>query len=856
MVATRNRSLFALALGIVVLAIVVWWISAGGETAAPDRPPAEGPTAASPPGTPERRAVSSAVAGSSSIEREHAVPAAEESGPRHVTVRVVDESGQPVAGAEVGWHVERVPEDYRHDDRERERLAFAGELRTSDAEGRVSIPFEDVLSWTVYGRDADRFGLVFVPIAQAAEVHELHLVRDITIRAQVIDPGGRPVAGVRVALADDAGIERFSMQVFRETTEPDGIVTFHHAQQFIRDDWGNDGAVLLGFPLERPVFARVEFDAVAAEPYVLQLPGTGSVHVELVDRDGRPVEDLTETVYARLYQLLQGNERRFWLPFDGPRLDLLHVGIGLRFRLELSSPGVSGVLEFAGPTAWGERVEHRLTVTRNPTLSGRLVDEHGVPQAGYWYATHVQQERGYYNQYFETGENGLFHTAVPGLPSEPEERGVIFRRTITNLEQQAFFDLADLGLTEGRNELGDVVLRRPPILVAGQIVDDAGAPVADANVMVLQGDPEEEAWTIGGLSNRDDTSAEDGTFELRVHHVGGRLSLYAEHGDNTGPMVPFVVGATGVRYVLPRVGSARMAVTFEGGLTSRDLLFCHRNEATQVTTSVVSHYAIAASPEPENGEVARWQALRPGRYDFSIRALGSPEPLVEVRGIEIKGGEEVELPAQRLGEGMHTLTVRVVDEDGRPVERATVVVDPGRLGDRPRTALPTKLGERRLLVPRLPVDLQILAPGFATQDVRGVARDVTVRMPVGRLVELAVKLPSGRPGAGQRLHPQIQRYRPPGPEPWDTEHALYLRGAGRMWYPARHSWLWAPKAVLDGNGRASFRVPAAGEYEIEWSLRGNDTIDLPPRAKRRFTVAEHETVTRVELELTEADFGH
>ncbi|MCR9246695.1 MAG: carboxypeptidase-like regulatory domain-containing protein [bacterium] len=770
--------------------------------------------------------------------------------PRHLTIRVIDESEQPVPGAEVGWYVARDGEDYRRDPTERESLAFAGETERSDERGHVRIPVTDVMSWTVYGRDDGRFGVRFVPLKAVGQVHDLRLRPDVTIRARVTDPSGRPAPGVRVVLLDEAGVEKNSGLAFRETAEPDGIATFHHAQQVVRPDWGSDCAVMIGSPIGRPVFAPVNLEAVAAEPYELQLPGTGSIHIELVDRDGQAVRDLTERVYARLFELQPDSEVRFRSGFDGARLDLAHVGLGLRFRLELSSPDVRGVLEFDGPKQWGERVEHRLPVSRNPTLSGRLVDVQGVPQKGYWHATHVQTSRGYHNQYFETGSDGRFHTAIPELHGglEKSERGVIFKRTITDRTQQAFLEFARLGLHDGRNELGDVVLRAAPVLVAGRIVDDTGDPVAGARVRVLQGDPAGEVWTLGGLPDSDDLSGEDGGFVIRAHHIGNGLLLRADQSGNTGSMMPVIAGSEGVEYVLPRVGSASMRVTFEAGLTPADLLFCHVDTARRTSESVVSYFVM-------KDDVAHWRALKSGRYDFLIRMIGSPSPLVAIRDVEIANGKNVELPAQRLGAELHSLIVRVVDDEGRPVERASLVVDPAALGDRPRAALPTELGERRIRVVRLPVDLQVLAPGFRVRTVRGVGQDVTVRMQRGLLVDLRVKLPVGFPAADQQLQPILRRYdrADPNPEPWGNGHRLYLRGEARLWYPEHHSWLWSPNLRLDRDGRAAFRVPAPGEYELGWELRGEGRRDLSDRTKRIIAVSEADGPTRVELELSAAD---
>jgi len=842
-IAAMNRTAAAIALGLLLVAATVVYLSAGDPVASVAG--TGGGTPAAPGTSPP---ISEAPAPTNSTRRESEPSPSSTTQPSNLTVVAVDASGQPVAGAEVGHHVVRSSDDYSVSLDVRERLAWAGKIDETDVHDEVHLSDAGVLSWTVFARHDGQWGYVFVPIARARTPKTIELRPDITIRARVIDSSDRPVAGIHVALTDEGYVDRLTSGAFAMTKEPDGVATFEHAQTRVQPDWGEEGVVLLSCPTPQPVFESLRFAEPPAEPIVLRLPATGSMLITLVDEDKRPIRDPAGTVYASLRQQTKSGQRSFWLRFDGPRLELSHVGLGLSFRLVLNSPGVSGTLDFDGPKAWGERVEQFLVVDRHPTLSGRLVDEHGVPQKGYWYATHMQPARGYWNDYFETSEDGRFHVSIPKLfGNRKTRRGVLFRRTLPNRRQQAWIDLDRREVLPGRNELGDVVLRPAPVLVQGRVVDDTGSGVGNVRLNVYQGS-EGDSWPVAGLDGDHDKSAADGSFEIRSHHIGEHLLLRGETEGNHGRLLPFDAGRRDLTYVLPRVGEAVMPLRLGDGVTARDLLFFRHNRRTGQTRAYVSHYVFA-------GDVVRWSGLHPAIYDFGVRMLGVPEPLVTITGIEIEGGKTTKLPAQELSPKLHTLHVTITDLAGNRVERANVVID-ARPEDRLRAALPTKLGELTLRVPKLPVTLLVLAPGFRRKLVRGVADDVLIRLEPGLEVALEVKLPEGALKPDQQLLPTIRRYDPanPDPQPWnDTSHELYLRGAGARFYPSRHPWLWNQRRPLDEAGRVVIRVPGSGAYAIDWEIRGTNEHELSPAARRMFQVRESTTRQRVALELSRND---
>jgi len=842
-----SASRLVLTITFAILAIGIAWIMfSSGAAAAPEIEP-DGPRIRSDLPTNElatHTATGPVVA--ADLQREVVeLPGAGLNVVAELVIRVVDVDDRPTPGAEVGFYFTRKIGDAANSEVS-ERIAWAGDIWTADDRGEVRVPGTGALAWTVFGRYEGRWGVKYVRVADVGEVQVLKLRRDITIRAAVLDPSGRPAIGVDVALGDEGGVDAFEMGPVATTTAPDGIATFRHVQQVIQPAWGSDGAVMLAFPLGQSVFEKVDLTAAEHAPYVLRMPGTGSVEVTLTTKTGEPRTEFAKDLPARVVEVQGSRQRVYRRHFGGGKLLLPHVGLGLHFRVLLRSAGASGTIEFDGPTRWDERVEIELEIETRPTLSGRLVDESGVPQKGFWFATHMTSLRGQWNEYFETGDDGRFVSPIPELPGvATASRCVLFRRTVPDAGMQARIDLRALGLHEGRNEIGDVVLAPPSLMLEGKVVDDVGAAVVGAQLELYQGDPADEVWQLPGRDGYLDKTDARGRFRINAFHAGGELLVRASIGGNGGPFVPFAAGTEGFTYVLPRVGTAEMAVTFRATLAADDLLFVSQEKATGKVRSQVGHYVF------KDG-VARWQGLRPGRYDFGVRVVGTVDMLVTLPDIEIRGGETTTLPAQAFDDELHALTIRITDTAGVAVEGATIVVDPSGLAGQPRTALRAKLGERRLLTPRVPVDLLVFAPGYRKQLVRWVSRDTTVQLLAGLEVEMRVKLPEGFPAATDQLFPRIREYdaSDPDPDPHDSGHDLFVRGGGRMFYASLHPWLWDQKLPLGRDGRVVVRVPAAGDYAVEWVVRGKNHRDLPVASRRIFTVTESDTRTRVEIELT------
>lgn len=824
---------------LVMLACIVAWLSWDTE-------------AAPPVATPEVEAgdpSADVVEQQSDVDREpdaRAVVGSSEEPTSDVTLTfvIIGPDGEPRPNARVGHHAQD-PEGESLRMLDREKIAWDGSTLLADVHGEVRIDRSTGYSLAVFARDGEDWGQLYVAASNTELRHRIEIERDLTLRARVLDAGGNPAAGVPVKFTDDIYASRgIGPGPTVRTSDPDGIAVFEHAHVSVQKSWGEDAVLRIECLMKESVFGKIDLANPPVEPVELRIPVTGSMRFTLVDAGGQRVRNLLEEVYGTCFLMRDTGEVSRWMRFDDGVLEVTRIGLGLELRLELDSAAVSGRVECVGPTIPGQRVDVDVPVEVRPTISGRLVDREGLPQKGYWFATLMHGGRGWYNHYFETAEDGMFHTPVPELPYRTVGKRVIwFHRTLPDDEHQSFLDLEALELRPGRNELGDVVLVAPPLLVEGSVVRSNGEGVADAKLSVARGDPGGEIYYLPKAGDDHGVAGADGAFEIRAFYEGPKLLLQAVDGAVRGPFVSFEPGAV-VRYELPSVGAIEIPVTFAEGIGPDDVLY----ELTDRSTGL---YKRRAALYVFDDGVVRWKGVPIGEYDVGARMVGAPEVLFSRTGVRVDAGETTRLESVQLGSDVRPVRLRVVSASGEPVDKASVVVAPDRDPGTPRTARQTALGDIELYTSATPIDVLVLAPGFRSLRTR-VVDGATVQLQPGLEIELRVTLPDGFPAEGQALVPQLRRFDPsdPDPQPWQSGHSTWMRGAGKMYYSNRHAWLWRQMRRLSGSDSVKMRVPAPGDYAVEWLIDGPDERELGAAGRRVFSVSEATERTVVEIELS------
>jgi hypothetical protein len=769
-------------------------------------------------------------------------PADEEGG----VVRVVDPDGAAVPGAEASWYTigvdEALPGEWTH------TAAFRLRVVATDEGGELALPERGEWGCTVFARaerdGAPLWGRLWIG-AEDEGPHVLALEPDLSLRVQVVDSTGLPAPGPTVVLGDRRTLEQ-RRGALQARAEGDGaIATFQHLQLSLPEEVREQAAIALWVPMVEWVTVPVDLDPPPAEPVRLVLGPHGSLVVRLVDAEGAPYRPVDRSGPSAEVTIrpAEGSEltRRTGAP--GGILDLSFLELDATVRVDLDSEECTGSGTFDGPTYEGERVEATLVVDARPILTGRLVDPGGAPvEHRYWFATHRGRAPGYWNLYIETAEDGSFETPVPRIADETsfEHRTVVFRSTIEEPPEQGFLDLAALDLRPGRNLVGDVVVEPPPLVAGGVAHDDAGAPVAGADVS-LYTEEGESRWSVGGVATA--TTGEDGRFELRGHpSVVTDLLLYARADGHSSGKTPVRLGAEGHRLVLERAGHLEIEVRFDEVLTPDDVLVTlgDRDEGG-------GEAELARDIEEEG--LLRWRDLSPGRYTVELRAIGASTALASFDPVVVVGGETTRLADVDLAGVARVIRVRVEDGKGAPISGATALVNPDARNGAPREVLRATNGVVELRTAEPSVELELAAPGYRSARAAEVYEDTTVVLVPGIRLALTLRVDGELPD-GVRLTPRLspageQSYAPQGEYYWPNGPgwmAVYDSGAGR----------WAEDRAFEG-GVLELRVPAPGEYAIEWRVETTSQRRwLHPDPQPRLLVRETADAQVFELGLSAA----
>jgi hypothetical protein len=216
-----------------------------------------------------------------------------------------------------------------------------------------------------------------------------------------------------------------------------------------------------------------------------------------------------------------------------------------------------------------------------------------------------------------------------------------------------------LSVAPGATLRHDIPLVADDLPITGRVQDDAGTPVAGAEVV---------AWPLDGDSDRSAiaTSAADGGFELRVPAAAGTLySLRVDTGTRAGALDGVAAGTRGVVVRLPRAGGLRLCV--------------HDAESGVPVPGVAVYWR----PEGQSGfRRVRGDALYPGAE--GALALELPPGMVDLRVLAADasyapGG----LDGVRVGEVRAPSTAALPLSAGAELELAFVATDPRQRSIRP-----------------------------------------------------------------------------------------------------------------------------------------------------------------------------
>ena len=673
-----------------------------------------------------------------------AVPLAARAAPR---VRVVrGEPPVPVADAEVFFVTEADAAQRMTARRLQlsrwEQPEELGQRMRTDQDGialllRAEAPF---LCAAVQGGD---FGVAVVPPRN--RVHTIVLQPDETLSLRTMTDAEHPAPGIPVAVLQRFGDEE-ARTPWRGTSGADGRVRLRHFQ-LVREQRAADAREAFAAVAQVPTATPVPFVGrpATADEVVVPVPPLGRIAVQVVDHRGNPVlspgvvglagdRGPSTNPNARDFAVPRGllQQRRdkplgselVLLPFSELRSDLR---LWARFANDRRAAEVGPV---RGPEQPGEQVTVSVPLApQQALLAGRFVGPDGAPlaareltlQAALWRTDRDVLATGVFAL-----ADGRFDLVLPQR-TDAEQFQLELRLDPGQLPPAAEGAPAPrLGarvrvpaIRGGqRLELGDIVLTELPPLVTGTVLDDAGQPVANADVQVQQQEPPQQGrdprdgWR--GLPLLRTRSGDDGTFVVDGMLPPGVLRVRADTDQHFADSVPLGSQGQVVRIVIQRNGILRGRVLLPDwigdGALSLQLRPCDETLRERETRTVAL--------SRRGGGRFTVEPLRPGRFDALVLLRNVPEPVAVLPDVFVQAGEcrDVRFRPLDLRSALYRYRLRAVDAAGQPlaVDGPILARLVGNDGKAAESAFRWQRGNAELITASPSADLTFFGRGHRT----------------------------------------------------------------------------------------------------------------------------------------------
>lgn len=786
-----------------------------------------------PPAAPTVEADASVLAGAQAVDSTPATAPEPSSGGRSEvedpapleTVRVLTvlgaEDSIPLVGADV-WLLEHAAFlEWRKDHGWGGRsdvtpaLEARGERRTADGDGQVRLPFSGGTLW-VMARSGQHFGKRRYVESDELEVELLCHV-DPPLEVLVVDTAGHPLVGAPVGL-----IERHVDEVLlKETmTGPDGVARLHLRDETVRTD--AHYMVALEVPLPEPVEAAVDPLAPNREQVRLVAPFMGRVRLRLVDEDGEPFPLQTQ---ASLQVVLPSRTKPGGSEL-GPRdhrwisgvSEILfeHVAVGIDVYVYIWGPGDLDDVQFtrSSPTQAGEELLFEVPMTvRLASIRGRLVDETGAAPTrvreidGRVLARTEDRERRVGRELQVKPDGAFTFVLWEQAPAGTRCRVEVWSERVEPI-LSANFEVVMPG-PGGRVDVGTVVLRPAPLVVAGRVVDGEGRTLD--RVWLSLGDKLHQPsgtfdWNFMGVATQ--YADAQGRFEVHAPLELGEYALHAGKRSYTKRWTPFRFGQTDLEVVLLSLGGLRGSLLLPPGFPAERLVVTARPASDDPP-------AWSRAGRDRNSAVAQdgrfeIEGLAPGLYEVALRTGHYSEPLRVLGEADVQGDGTAEPDAlQRVDlRELRAIDLEVTTITGAPASGVAIVRSPST---EPRVY---RLHEGRLslLTARPSLDVELVANGCRPERIEDLGESRRVVLDAG--IPVTIRLPAG--------------FRVPDP-PLILRAVLIPQDAARL----EHGYVYIEddqdrqrlrqrdlhaNLPFDGNRDMVLGAPAPGRYRLRWWL--------------------------------------
>lgn len=419
--------------------------------------------------------------------------------------KVLDAEQRPVAGAQVTLR-SAAPTD-----RMRQLRALDEEIldlfeTATGADGRFDLrnlpPGRyDLMAW---GRGFAPLTLPNLEIPEGAATTDLGtlvLAPGVALEGRVVDDAGKPVEGAQIHVAEAAD-DAIPFRRPRETAEPQGMSAldgFFRIEDLRAGSAVDVTALRTGHAPGEAQGVRVPAD----EPVRIVLLAVATLSGRVLDPDGRPIPNASVGLHIRP-RAGRGLGGRLTYSTSGGAPLFGRSDADGNFRLTDVAPGVVGLWAVASGWQSGEVSDLELRAGEEKTgveivlspaafVEGRVLSPSGRPVPGA--EVQLTPEAGPMSMVASAGTDGDGRYQLDGVPPG--------RRTVEATHPDYGTGRREADLRAGENSL-DIALEAGSE-VTGRVVDDAGAPVASASVVLRK---------PGSFQRLEATSGADGSFRI------------------------------------------------------------------------------------------------------------------------------------------------------------------------------------------------------------------------------------------------------------------------------------------------------------------------------------------------------
>jgi len=641
-----------------------------------------------------------------------------------------------------------------------------------------------------------------------------------SIRAEIVDRGGKPIAGQSWVGVKLSG----GKHELRGTAKTGGVIRFPWvALGKSYDLTAHAGKLSKQETVRGPTTPGEEITVK------ITLPATGKVVVRLMGPTGQPFT--SSWSYVNLQR--KGQQQTFKQEkFDERGIATFkQVPLGETWDVIVRSASLQKQKQVAGPGRPGETVQVQFQVSDEvPILVGRVLDADGKPLAkrrlwiryGGGGSSAMTDSKGGFQRVMGTH---FVDRPVKQLELLLQDRNGRNTGESARPPHPASFPA-------GITDLGDVVLKKASLVLSGVLKgyrpDRRGPPpslTVERHRISTRRGVQREYW-------RSDQSvhlmlSDAGSFEFRGTPEPGRLRVKV---SATGylPLEPieFAIGTKGLEVPLIQGGSVTATVKVDRGTAPATL------QARLVPTSGQPDHE-RGWDDPLRGESDyrggrgtgelgyRWKGLRPGVYRLEIGPKGMKEPPIMVANVQVTAGRETRDPRLKgldLRGKLRQVTLTIQTPDGKPLKwlgQSTVLIrPPGKLTDLEGQSI-DRQGQVKLVLGTEPLRVLVIVQGYAVKDVDGILTDTTIRLDPPLQIE--VRLRGGGPAVpeGSTLQLMLSSTRRPDPAFARLRYRTPQGGGGLSGMLN----VRVPSVTVK-DGVAVFQVPQPGEYRVYGMIAG------------------------------------